>query len=870
MQVRRTVLLDDFSAGLDDRRVSGKGALNRFRQLTNAWVDEDGNLKRRPGFVADGELVPQEAIGLITKNNQLRALVARGTSLTAPPTGYYTTPILYFDPPLGTTVHELIDFVDSGRYPVAVIKHDAVYALHAFDDENNWQTIITDADAPRTADVLAVSQSRMFATVESGERMFFSSVGSQRVWNRRSAADIIDQGYASAAIGPATPGLMQWYFPPLEGGRLANSIGSGSQTHYAAYAVQVYMGSASDEVLDDGKWGDGTTIGATLTEVTSGTPVAGECRFESVAAPSGAPTTNTTWVRVSANSSAASPIYRAFVIPAAEGDFWHVNRPVAGLIPKDTDQTYATAVGITATGATTYELPADFIHTTTAGHWQVYVNGTLQTYTTHFTAVASSNGPNRTKIVFVTAPLVNAFIDIYQPVVSGLSCLVPPGTVRIRGAEVSYAGGQVTVSGTSGDYFLALPINNDGSLGTLTTVTDNTSVTGTVRWKHALLQRVTVSGGAITAASMAKLRSTNRTASTDAIERERIVALAGSQDAGWITISRQSVASPVMGMVAAKDVLIVHTEQGVQAWSVPADPEQFSVLGFSPLPKATASNKDRRSTWDGGSFVDPYSGDLTDIDADGGPFLISTFGALYRSTRLLRNDQAIVRTDGSAWFVSLAGQLFNAVQTTEATIGVRNTLGVQDARPISMADRGVLVLPHKAGKRLMVLSWMPEREIVGWSEWTTSALGPVESVAIDGGQLVIAAAETISAATWKRVLRSNLDGTATSFIDYGETTGLAYQTTARWHYLDFNQPGRQKQLIATELVMSGSWSLSFLTDPRNEALATTPLAISATTYNGGKIPLAVQATMIGVQLTSRSETGAELEQLALDLRTKDR
>lgn len=872
MQSRSTIVLDDFKGGIDDRRVGGVKDHSRFANLLNVWTDIDGNLKRRPGMTASGELAPLESIGYIVKDGRLKALVPRGAAVTPAPPNRFLSDILYFDVPIASTVHELISTDTTGRTPLAIIAHDGRNRIHIFDDLANELTMVSDWDAPRTADVITSSQARCFVGSESGEHLLFSGSGNPRVWNRRNEQEIMSIGHGVHFTSPSvTNAVAQCWLTPADGGKLSSSIGAGSQTSYAAYFVQEYMGQSTDEVFDESLWGDGITAGAVFSEVTSTPTVAGTCLFQSLAPPSGVPSTNATWVRVSAMASASSKMLRAIVVPAADDKYWSVNRPISGTIPGDATVQSETYLGITSTGGATYELPGDFIFVAAAGHWTVIVDGVLKVNGVDYTVQQSTLGALKAKIVFATPPLSNAFIDIYQKMFVGLSVIVPAGVVRVRGADKAFDGGQVSVPSANGSYFISIPITSTGGFGTLSTVTDNGSVSGSVRWSNLFVAVVTVSGGAITSVSNAKLLTTNRNGAADISERERFSLLAGSQDAGWIALSNQAVSAPIMGIAAAKDYLLVHTETGVQQWYVPADPAATAMLGASPLPKSSRFSKGRFDTWDAGSIVDPTTGSAPTTDGDGGSIVRDYFGRRFRSCATMENDRALIRTPTSVYLTSFAGQLFNSVRTEEISVGLSaSAIGVQD-RPFAVnIDRGLVVCPNASGKSATIMVSSSERKIAAWTKWGFSIGDCTDIFFSPEGNLVGVSAESIEGVTWRRVLSVNTSGDATAFKDAGDGVGTAYPSEIKWHFLDFSYPGKQKHLLGCDVVMSGQWDLSFGSDPRNPVLFSPSIRLSETSYNGGRIPLAMHATMLSIKLTSSSETGASLERLTLDLRLKDR
>lgn len=94
-------------------------------------------------------------------------------------------------------------------------------------------------------------------------------------------------------------------------------------------------------------------------------------------------------------------------------------------------------------------------------------------------------------------------------------------------------------------------------------------------------------------------------------------------------------------------------------------------------------------------------------------------------------------------------------------------------------------------------------------------------------------------------------GADVSFVVEGGTDddGTGFEGTIQWPWLDFGQPGVDKQLIGFDIAGEGTSSIEIGYDQTAGGSFTEAYAISADTYPGQIIPLPVMAPSMAVRLT---------------------
>jgi hypothetical protein len=214
----RTLTYDDFGSGIDRRLGLVSRVANKFYDLRNYVITEGRKLRRRPPLRHLPGQLDAATQGSFYVNGQIVTVAPAGATV-APTLGVIPTRTVFFDYPTNALPDwRLIDLQAFNEKLVALIAHRFNSAaewrvfLHVWDDER--PTFVTDPACPTSwtpalplhvfgkgeagsyADFtprMAISEDRIYLSRPDGN-VAFCGVGSPRVWNTRSADEILTDG----------------------------------------------------------------------------------------------------------------------------------------------------------------------------------------------------------------------------------------------------------------------------------------------------------------------------------------------------------------------------------------------------------------------------------------------------------------------------------------------------------------------------------------------------------------------------------------------------------------------------------------------------------------------------------------------------
>lgn len=271
----RSILYEDFSLGIDTSRGLLSRDARKFLELDNYVVNTSRQLeRRRPCALLTGQR-DADTQGLLYLNGQFITIAKSGDTVVNTITTVTIT-TLYFDNPEYCTTWTLLELFTVNEKVCALIRH--VFAgtlvterimLHVWDDQRptwvddpavptNWTStfplhafgIGKLGNVKSYVPTVALSSDKVFITRPDGNTAF-SGTNKPRVWNDRSAAEILLDGRWWYWISPAVA-IAEVVIPVNYG----DFITAGT---YAGYVLEV--------ALADGTWGQFTEVSGGPTGV---------------------------------------------------------------------------------------------------------------------------------------------------------------------------------------------------------------------------------------------------------------------------------------------------------------------------------------------------------------------------------------------------------------------------------------------------------------------------------------------------------------------------------------------------------------------------------------------------------------------------
>lgn len=897
MNERRTWSLDEFQGGIDLRDGLFSANQTRFRELTNLWIDKGRKLRRRPPCLrVDGEL-DSKTQGLVSIDGQLYTFAKKGDAITHTGDVAGLVQTLAFDlPDLCSSGWELITAGIFDGYAAAWILHDfpsATYPklafLHVWDGLIYAPTFVQDpylpgSFSPSIADltdqvydstfrpVLGLGVSKAWTSTIRGNAHCCRTADA-RVWNQRSKDSLLTDGEHWCWAIPEGLGTVRSVIVPR------NAAWMEPDQRWAYYVL---------EYSDNGVW-------TPMTEVSGAPANPWEWSWASVASRFAGGWNE---VQISVKwGQAAAGLLRL--------------RLVAGATAVEVKQIPTLAAA--SSGAAAWKLQVG------QSQWQ-HRGGDLQTTAAHETADMVDG---RTYLLSVTADAGGfpELVDITSTFPNGwgrehrrfLKQVVVPtavtGATAVEAAwsstttligtvQVTAGGNTITGSGTNfnpdlnpGDVVIV-----NGETKTIATRTSDVDATIVGTWAGSAGPGATIdkqvphyarySGGetevsvsGLTLVEGNNLRINGRDYSVFAVVSATIYKVRYNGAAGnYVSFLDAIYAAYLTNAPVVTDYQYAYEADDESAWYTSLVVEYVDLAGAEDaLSISTAAH-------------DNTGGQITSITAVRQRMLITYPGSMQLwaidqdTNRTAYLDQLSFGTGGQEtpqpvpWY----GSVITPVETGYRAISVvgSNTDNLQDlnvGEPIAalpeLSARAAQFWPWYGqtiiagttdnGLEFRCLDYSRESKITAWSQWTVAGLTDVD-------------AGTLIAEQGKLRFRSGtglyyFDAQATTFRDFADVEGAAYESAAFFHFNDMGKPGQSKRVVALDIVQDGTCALAFRLPPYGASFAASPAgpdlagpSIEGITYGRTRLPLAMVATAIAPRITTREEAGWRLQRLALD------
>ncbi|HYE07662.1 MAG TPA: hypothetical protein VEL07_19240 [Planctomycetota bacterium] len=893
---RRTWSLDEFGSGLDLRDGLFSDVQTRFRELTNLWVTKGRKIRRRPPCLREEGEFSANSQGLVNVDGQLYTFAKRGDTVTH--TGAVATHVetLLFDAPDLTTTWSIVAVGTFDGYAAAWIRHTfpsttypSLCFLHVWDGLVFAPTFVQDpylpgSFSPSIADlgdqiysetfnpVMGLGASKLWTSTARGNAHCCRTADA-RVWNQRTNTSITTDGEHWCYVVPEGDLALRTYLVPRDASWL------GLDARWAYYVL---------EYNDNGVW--------TPMEEVSGTPAtAYQWSFTSVASRFAGG-----WNEIQINlrwGRASAGLIRLRMVAGATAV------EVVGTAP---------TVSITAGSGTSWNV-------TVAAHTYRYRTADLQTaaaavsnvpgsLATYLVSVAGGGFP---QVLDISAGFPNGWQREHRHILKRL--VIGAGTTGSTATNTpawdTYPNqtGTVTVTLGSpavvgvGTLFLTqiapgdlIRVNSEDRL--VLSVTDNLNLTTTTNYA-ASASGVTIAKKVINYARFtAGETEINTTLLTGVSVADtfrinsidyRVFAVVGAgvykiRDAAGIAGDFTLAVNALYTVTHAAPPVITDYEYAYEAndnsqWYTDRAVEAVDNAGAEDaLSLATAAH-------------DNTGGLITAIASLRQRMLITYSGSM----QLWSIDQDTNRTAyldtlsfGTGdqptppvipWYSSLALPVSTGIRAI-SVVGA-NTDNLQDlniGEPIADLQldvssaaqfwpvHGQLIFAqnHATTAEFLCLDYSRESKITAWSRWQVAGL-----TSVDPGTL-IAQDSNLWFRSGTRLLR--FDTTATTFRDYGDTVGAAYESAVTWHFNDMGKPGQGKRFVGMDIVQDGTCSVGFQLPPYGswDTSGSGPSLIGPTiegiTYGRQRLPLAMVGPAIAPRITSRDERGWTLQRIALD------
>lgn len=903
---RRTWSLEEFQGGIDLRDGLFSANQTRFRELKNLFVDKGRKLRRRPPCLrVDGEL-SANCQGLVSIDGQLYTFAKEGDSVAHTGGVHGLVQTLRFTNPDHCTSWELITAGVFDGYAVAWIKHTypsyaypSVTMLHVWDGLIYAPTFVQDpylpgSFSPSIADLADQRYDAAFRPVlGQGVTKLWSSTlrgnahccrtADARIWNQRTKDSLLEDGEHWCFIVPEGIQVRDFIVPRnadwLTGeGSWAyyvceRNVGDGwepmeevSGTPTASYTWQASSVASRfaggwNEIKVSVKWGSASGAGLIRLRLVAGATSLDVTQTPTVEAVAG--TGGGSW---KLKVGEAKFRYRG---GDSETDAQYETADLVGnkvylLSVSDDDATFPRLLNLTDDGfpngwGREHRCFIKKITTTEEAEGRTEWEGSWTPAWVTMTGKVDISGTSLTGNV----PPDDTLFTSELTIISGYGDRVRVGgdvrqiatiTDDVTATVTSAWSGPLTVQTIEKGYSYARYDSGKTQVRVDATLAAQLSVGNTLRINSVLYKVSEVSGQLITITNLAgangdytadagKLQTIYKT-STPTIEDYQY-AFQANTDSAWYT----DRVVEYVDQAGAEDALSIstaaHDNTGGQITSITAVRQRMLITY-------------------------PGSMQLWAIDQD--------------TNRTAYLDQLSFGTGGQAtpqpvpWY----GSVITPVETGYRAISVvgSNTDNLQDlnvGEPIAalpeLSARAAQFWPWYGqtiiagatdnGLEFRCLDYSRESKITAWSQWTVSGLNDV-----DTGTL-IATQDRLWFRSGSRL--HYFDAKATTFRDFADAEGSAYESAAFFHFNDMGRPGQNKRILALDLVQDGTCTMAFRLPPYGASFAAETAGpdlagptVEGITYGRTRLPLAMVATAIAPRISTRDETGWRLQRLALD------
>lgn len=794
----KTLLYENFSAGVDLREGSIVRDSRKFQDLENCLVTFGRKLIRRMPFSElDGVLDPQsQGVGYL--NGRFIAVAPAGATINHTVIGIPVT-TLYFDIPEYTTTWELVDATTLNEVVVTYIRHafpggavTSQLKMHVWDGlrptwnddpatPTNWTPSLPlnafDAADPNSfkdyIPKFGVVADKVHVAHPSGDTAF-SGVNKPRVFTERDANDILDNGRWWYFITPAAMSMFSFTLPiPYADLALA--------ARYSAYVCE--------RLFDNGTWRQFREQ-PTLT-------MSGDYLIESVPNrfdPTKPPETRITMLWTNAGGRIIR--FRALARPAVTVTAGCILTPSGGITGGALDIEGASydipPIPVTGLAANTFYYvlaiapgaPIPIAQVYAGGIGSMPLNG-QQRYWSRIIAVAETDGTGNAFSFDYTgaADVTTGQVAVQGTGTAFLTEAIPGETIRI--------GGQSRV--------IDAVISDDRLVTKVVWAVTETAVIPLRDVSYDYAHEVGDSGN---------LWFAQR-------DTEAAFSLAGADDAGVLNTSLYDPSGGVpIALGAAQNRLIVQFSESLQLWGVQPNPAGNQHL--STMAVGAGHNTSPRATLVDGYIVLPTHAGPRMFAPDGNNKDYIDENPI---GDLIYKRVKTVDFTAAAWWPRYRA-LVTCAQTQEGGGNVD----------------------------LWVFAYHPKDKTTAWSRFTIDGLTRVDKLFVAQDTLYILSDRTL----WRA------DPDSLVFRDSGDVAGDAYESRARWLFNDFGAPSNNKKLLTIDINQEGSSRVLLYSSPSLPDDGTPGPDVEGLTIGKQRVALGLLTPGVGLEIISQDEDGHTL------------
>ena len=297
-------------------------------------------------------------------------------------------------------------------------------------------------------------------------------------------------------------------------------------------------------------------------------------------------------------------------------------------------------------------------------------------------------------------------------------------------------------------------------------------------------------------------------------ESEAAFVLAGASNAGVLNTSLYDPSGQVpLALGAAQNRLLVQYPETIQLWGVQPDPTLNAHL-------ATVGIGSGRNTAPRAALVDGY----IVLPTNTGPRMFAPDGQNKDYIKDVPIGDLIYRTTKDVNFQ-------NAVWWPRLRLYV--TCAASEA---------------EGNLTLWAFAYHPQDKTSSWARFTIEGLTSVDKLFV--------AQDTLYILSGRKVWRANVDS---ALYRDSSDEDLAYQSKARWLFNDFGAPAYNKKLLTFDIGQVGTSRVSMYSSPYRPDEADVGPDISGETVGQQRLPIGLLTPGVGLEITSRDETGHLLD-----------
>lgn len=284
------------------------------------------------------------------------------------------------------------------------------------------------------------------------------------------------------------------------------------------------------------------------------------------------------------------------------------------------------------------------------------------------------------------------------------------------------------------------------------------------------------------------------------------------EDAGFLPFGLQSHgATSCSALSLYRGNLMAFNSEGYQMWQIDEDPQNMAFLDAAPIDCVFPKS------------LQPVANDLALLTSQG----VRNIGIAGASTNL----------QAGFFGKHIDPLILSAVRAIGTTITDENV-----TEPISLFWPGAGQYWLIFGSEAFVLTLSGAMKDSSWSRYVFPAT--IEAAAILDGELYLRTGDHL---VW-RVSDEALQDDVDTGTDIGGD-GIPFTGYMSWPYLDFGALGIEKRLEGFDLVVTGSVTVQFGYNQKDETLVTDAYTLSGDTLPGTMIPMPLTAPSLQLRLT---------------------